>query len=309
MQLRDMRTLRELRSATPDGEAVRRLSDRALRAAAYNPDHSAAARAAAEAELRARNARAERWRIVAPGFVRAAHLERFGDAIFFGWTARLRMAAGALSLLFAAAWLAQISAGVTTFGAADWALIAALISAAAWGAMTAFRLPARIAVISTIHGRALRKMLARELKAYGHVFALEEGKPALVRDARDYRQLARRLTKRVGMNFHAALSPIPVRVTSAWRPMAAHLLADSSDAIIIDVSNTDDLLFAQREYPLERCVFVVLWGRLAEAEAALRANSIAAPCFHYAPDGEIQHRAAFRAAILSAMRTTHKVVS
>lgn len=307
MQLRDMRTLRELRSAAPDGEAVRRLSDRALRAALHNPDHSAAARAAAEAELRARNARAERWRIVAPGFLRAAHLEGRSDTIFFGWQARLRGGAGALGALLGAAWLAQIFVVAPAFIPVGWTLLAALVAAGAWSLLTALRLPARIAVISASIDPALRKMLARELKPYGHVFALGEGEPALVRDARDYRQLARRLTNRVGLNFRAALSPIPVRATHAWRPVVAHLLMDSSDAIVVDVSNGDDLLLIQREYPIERCVFVALWGKLAAAEAMLQANGIAAPCFHFAPDGEIQHRGAFRAAILDAMRATHKV--
>lgn len=307
MQLRDMRTLRELRSAAPDGEAVRRLSDRALRAAAYNPDHSAAARDAAEAELRARNARAERWRIAAPGFLRAAHLEGRSDTLFFGRPARLRVGAGAVSVLFAAAWLAQICGAAPGFGYSNWTLLTALISAGVWSLLTALRLPARLAVIATSRDRALRRMFARELKSYGHVFALEEGEPALVRDARDYRQLARRLTNRIGLNFRAALSPIPVRATHAWRPVVAHLLMDSSDAIVVDVSNGDDLLFIRRDYPIERCVFVALWGKLAAAEAMLQANGIAAQCFHYAPDGEIQHRDAFRVAVLSAMRATHKV--
>jgi len=238
--------------------------------------------------------------------LRAAHLERRGDALFFGWPARLRAGAGASSLLLAAAWLAQLFAFAPTFASANWTLLAALISLGAWSLLTALRLPARLAVIATSRDNALRQMLARELKAYGHVLALEEGQPALVRDARDYRQLARRLTNRVGLNFRAALSPIAVRATKAWHPIVAHLLMDSSDAIVVDVSSAD-LPLIQHEYAPGRCVFVALWGKLDQAEAALRSHDISAPCFHYAPDGEIQHRAAFRAAILSAMRATHKV--
>jgi len=54
-------------------------------------------------------------------------------------------------------------------------------------------------------------------------------------------------------------------------------------------------------------VFVALWGKLEEAEAALRERGISAVVHHYAPDGEIQRRPAFRAAMLAAMRATHHV--
>jgi hypothetical protein len=52
-------------------------------------------------------------------------------------------------------------------------------------------------------------------------------------------------------------------------------------------------------------VFVSLWGKTEEAQAALSRLGFANSCFHYAPDGEIQRRAEFRAAVLAAMRATH----
>lgn len=83
---------------------------------------------------------------------------------------------------------------------------------------------------------------------------------------------------------------------------------DSSDAIVVDLSDGGSWALAaciQAEGAASRCVFVALWGRLEEAEAALRAAGLSQRVFPYAPDGEMQRRPLFRAAMLEAMRATH----
>jgi hypothetical protein len=54
-----------------------------------------------------------------------------------------------------------------------------------------------------------------------------------------------------------------------------------------------------------RAVIVADWSNLEAAEAALQDWIANAPCFAYAPDGEIQRRGLFRAAMLAAMRAAH----
>ncbi|HRE45325.1 MAG TPA: hypothetical protein PKY87_15320, partial [Terricaulis sp.] len=87
MQLKDMRTAPALRADDPSREAAERLPDRVLIAAAQNPDHSDAGRAAAAAEARARNVSVTPWRLRVPGFLSAADLAK-GERLFFGWGRR-----------------------------------------------------------------------------------------------------------------------------------------------------------------------------------------------------------------------------
>lgn len=103
-----------------------------------------------------------------------------------------------------------------------------------------------------------------------------------------------------------------VRTSDAWWRMVVQLFLDSSDAIVVDLSQVTqgtawelDVIAAEGVTP--RCVFVALWGKLAEAEAALAQRGISASVHHYAPDGEIQRRGAFRAAMIAAMCATHHV--
>ena len=124
VHLGDMKTHRALRTATPTDDAVRRLSDRALRAAALNPDHSDAARAAAAAELRARGAGVERWRISAPSFLTPADLAR-GERLFFGVAAQSRRASGGVAIASGVGGVA--SAAVAFFTGVSSASIAALV--------------------------------------------------------------------------------------------------------------------------------------------------------------------------------------
>jgi hypothetical protein len=171
--------------------------------------------------------------------------------------------------------------------------------------------PARICLLGG-DDVALRRMLRSELRPFGHVARLDAPDAPVVRSAADYRALARRMDDRLRLNFAATVSPrapLSIRASTAWGPLVRQLLTDSSDAVMIDLSEGSDLLqvIADGNVALERCVFVTLWGRIDEAEAALRDAGIGAPCFFYAPDGEMQRRTAFRAALLNAMRATHGV--
>ncbi|MBC7769473.1 MAG: hypothetical protein H7124_11865 [Phycisphaerales bacterium] len=113
------------------------------------------------------------------------------------------------------------------------------------------------------------------------------------------------------LNLATALSAreaMPVRAAPHWRQLALQLIAASSDALVVDLTDGAAILDDVREEARQgRCVFVTLWGRIDAAEAALAAAGFDAPIFHYAPDGEIQRRRKFRAAMLTAMRATHRV--
>jgi hypothetical protein len=384
VQLQDMRTWAVLRADTPAADAAERLSDRALKAAAQNPDHSEAGRAAAAQAARARNVSVTPWRLRVPGFVAPADLAK-GDRLFFGWGRRVRVWSGAtiyLSLLgvFGAVVVQQLTLEshtrgeldpVEAFGRANAAMSVGYGFAYAFGAAilvwffaTIFRRkPARVLLLRKFNVRALsepvERMLAHELRPYGHVAALSDKfirrdrwgwvqgailsignplaflwfvvgmpirlvwrlfdrsamGPAVVLNARDYRNLARRLRDRLGLNAQVALvskEAFLVRTSDAWWQMVARLLMDSSDVIVVDLSQVTEgtaweLDAIQQEDALGRCVFVAIWGKLEAAGASLRARGIDAPIHAYAPDGEMQRRAPFRAAMLGAMRATHGV--
>jgi hypothetical protein len=137
--------------------------------------------------------------------------------------------------------------------------------------------------------------------------------PAVVLNARDYRNLARRLRDRIGLNIQVAMTSkeaFLVRTSDAWWQMVVRLFMNSSDAIVVDVSQVTEgtaweLDAIAAEGAASRCVFVSLWGKAEAARAELARRGIANACFHYAPDGEMQNRAQFRAAMLAAMRATH----
>ena len=367
VQLRDMRTVSALRAPAPSAEAAERLSDRALCAAAQNPDHSEAGRQAAAGAARARNVSLTPWRLKVPGFIKAGDLAK-GERLFFGWGRRIRVWSGAaiyfaLLALVAAAGLANAQGEAALSDDAASILGLALFTPFfVWFLATVFRRkPARVLLLRKFNVRALSeplsRMLARELRPYGHVATLSDKHirrdafgwvhgailslsnpialvwfvlglpirfvwrlfdrsamgPAVVLNARDYRNLARRLRDRIGLNAQVALvskEAFMVRTSDGWWRMSAQLLMDSSDVIVVDLSHVTagtawelDVIQAAKDTP--RCVFVALWGKLEAAEAELRARGIEAIVHHYAPDGEIQRRPAFRAAMLAAMRATH----
>ena len=316
VQLRDMRTVRALREAAPDPGAAERLSDRALYAAVENPDHSEAGRAAAAEALRARGLAPQRWRLAAPGFVRAQDLAN-GERAFFGWGRALRRALAAIAALSFVALM--VSLFVPLPSVAQFALAISGGAALLWLALTALRLhPARVVVLRRpTRDSALRRMIGRELRAYGHVIALGEGDEHAdpIANARQYRLFAQRLGDRIGLNLQAPLSraeTLACDPAPGWRDLAVQLLTGSGDAVIVDLSHIADepppeLAAIAEEGIGARCVFVALWGKADAAEAAVRAAGFAHPCFYYAPDGEMQRRPRFRAALLDAMRATHGV--
>ncbi|UPT61803.1 MAG: hypothetical protein M0D54_15560 [Hyphomonadaceae bacterium JAD_PAG50586_4] len=311
VQLQDMRTISALRAGSPHPDEVERLSDRALRAASLNPDHSEEARAAAAEALRARRLSAEPWRVQVPSFLGARDLER-SDALFFGWPRKLR---GGLALVAPLA----LAAGVV-FAFGPWAVSAALFGVGfaalvLWVGWLALRLkPARVCVVRPALRAArapLRSAVAGELRPYGHVVSLASGVEGLVvKSAADYRARALELGNRLALNLAnmgTRRETLALSASDAWRPLVLNLLLDSSDAIVVDLSDGGSWALAaiQAEGAVRRCVFVALWGRLEEAQAALRDAGLSPRVFPYAPDGEMQRRPLFRAAMLEAMRATH----
>lgn len=316
VQAQDMRTLGPLRTHAPARDAVERLSDRALRAAVANPDHSQAAREAAAEALRARRITLAPWRASVRGFVRAQDLVD-PRRTFFGWSWRRRVWAMSLTRLAALALIAVLASVGLDGPSIDPPVALALAGALAFGfawwlVIVAFRQrPARVLYHGAGEESPLRAMIRDELRVFGNVVRMAAPDAPIVRAAGDYRALARRMRSRVRLNLATALSSreaLPVAATPQWRGLTLQLIAGSSDAILVDLSDgaapLDDL---REEAQAGRCVFVTLWGRIEAAEASLAAAGIDAPCFFYAPDGEMQRRGRFRDAVIAAMRATHRV--
>ncbi len=333
MHLRDMRTLSGLQNGAPPEDEIRRMPDRVLRAAVQNPDHSEAARAAAEAELRARSITAERWRLVVPGFLRASDFEK-GEAKLRskgarGWRRAVLSLAITMPIPFAFSWpepfARELAGGVFVF---------VVLFVTLWLLLAAVRRhPVRVVLLRKLDQRHLSRPLDAAIRDdlidYGHIIEFSDRHlPATqlnqisaghgaVFNARDYRNLALRLGNRTALNVRAALSgkcALKVRCTQAWWRTVAHLLGDSSDVLLVDLSQVDtgapwELDVVQELGAERRAVFIALWGKLEEAEAALAARGINAVVHHYAPDGEMQRRPQFRAAMLAAARATHHVSS
>ena len=140
-----------------------------------------------------------------------------------------------------------------------------------------------------------------------------EASDGAVRSATDYRARVRAMRNLIGMNISAMLAPetLPLSASDGWRDMTFDVALTSSDAIVADLSQDTEqtLRLLAKSEALSRCAFVCIWGRLDDAEAALRRHQIDATCFYYAPDGEMQRRASFRAAVLAALRVTHGVIA
>jgi len=372
MQLKDMRTAPALRAEYPPRDAAERLPDRALIAAAQNPDHSAAGRAAAAEAARARNVTVTPWRLNVPGFLAPGDLDK-GQRLFFGWGRRVRVwsalacvlvlvvaiALGGVAVRQMAAteqaWVAQqivcaergacpsadnpivvvaldAETGASNTHAlspeeylvqlrspsADEGVLRAIVLgvfviasvlpfALLWLAATLFRRrPARLAVFapppSALTRAPLARFIRRELRPFGHVLLHAPDGP--IRSANGYRAAAILMANKLAMNLRAAHpSGVALRIGGAggWAPLTRALGEGSADALIVDLSQDADAALAALGANPARCVFVALWGKLDEAEAALHARGINAIVHHYAPDGEIQRRGAFRAGLLKAM--------
>lgn len=383
--LRKMRTLAGLRALKPDHGALAPLDAEDLAAAAENPDHSEAGRAAAVEAARERGLELMRWRLEVPGFVRPADLAR-GELLFFGWGRAVRAWSGRviylsflliLALAFVAEFLRdgslRLPPGATSGDQAVFAHvieevwgpsigIVTLAALLVWFFASAFRRrPARVLLLRKFNVRALsvplERMMARELRPYGHIASLSDKHlrhdnwgwlsmamlsisnplaaiwfvigapvrfiwrlfdrsrmgPVTVLSARDYRSLVRRLRDRIGLNVQIAVGAkeaFLIRTSDAWWRIVVRLLMDSSDAILVDLSQISEgtaweLEVIREEETAARCVFVSLWGKAEEAQSALARLGLPNTCFHYAPDGEIQRRAEFRSAMLAAMRATY----
>ncbi|MEQ1709049.1 MAG: hypothetical protein ABL864_12045 [Terricaulis sp.] len=379
--LRKMRTLAGLRALKPDHGALAPLDAEDLAAAAENPDHSEAGRAAAMEAARDRGLGLLRWRLKVPGFIDTADLAR-GELLFFGWGRAVRVWSGRaifayFALILVSAALTPGQAPMTTetrfwidvagmrFDSDDvFAVLglAGLSVMAIWFFASAFRRrPARVLLLRKFNVRALsvplERMMARELRPYGHIASLSDKYvrhdnwgwlsmamlsisnplaaiwfvigapvrfiwrlfdrsrmgPVTVLSARDYRSLARRLRDRIGLNVQIAVGAkeaFLIRTSDAWWRIVVRLLMDSSDAILVDLSQISEgtaweLEVIREQETAARCVFVSLWGKAEEAQSALARLGLPNTCFHYAPDGEIQRRAEFRSAMLAAMRATY----
>jgi hypothetical protein len=137
--------------------------------------------------------------------------------------------------------------------------------------------------------------------------------PAVVLNARDFRNLARRLRDRIGLNLQVAFTSkeaFLVRTSDAWWRQVIRLFFDSSDVILVDLTKVTagtawELDTIRDENLAARCVFIALWGQVEEAQAALAARGLTNACHAYAPDGHMVDRQRFRAAMLGAMSATH----
>jgi hypothetical protein len=180
-----------------------------------------------------------------------------------------------------------------------------------WLLLNLFRgKPARVSFLSLPRGRTkadVRKMLRRELRPYGHLIAVRDAVNGVSNDRR-LRSYAKRIGDKFAMNWHAAFArtgAMLVSATSDWRLATTQLLARSSDVLIVDLSNGAPEEWNVIQPQASRCVFVSAWGQHERAEATFAALGVPGQCFFYAPDGEIQRRSQFRAAMLAAMRAAH----
>ncbi|MFT3729536.1 MAG: hypothetical protein QM759_17065 [Terricaulis sp.] len=185
-----------------------------------------------------------------------------------------------------------------------WVLGATAIPLFFWLLACVFRSKAaRVAALNLRSTRAqsdMRKMMRRELRPYGYVIA---PCPKSGHDA-DVDKFAASLRHRFALNVrtlfanHATLSP-------SAGPAVTDVLARSSDVVIVDLSNGAPSDWSLIQPQAARCVFVSAWGQHEQAEAVFAGLNQPGQCFFYAPDGEIQRRGQFRAAMLAAMRAAH----
>lgn len=380
-RLRHMRTIAGLRGQDVHSNALGSLDPDALRAAADNPDHSEAGRAAASAALAASGETPGRWRLVVPGFIATRDLQR-GQKLFFGWGRAVRKWSGLsiyaiLGGVLALAALSPQQGPLTTetrfwfewFGVrldSDVLFttigLLTLAAIAVWFLASALRRkPARVLLLRKFNVRALsrplEKAISNEFRPFGHVASLSDKfirrdlfgwlsiatlslgnpiaalwfvigapirfiyrlfdrsgmGPAVVLNARDFRNLARRLRDRIGLNLQVALTAkeaFLVRTSDEWWRQVVRLFLNSSDVILVDLTKVTggtewELDAIRHENLAARCVFIALWGKGEEAEATLRERGLASACHCYAPDGHMVDRQRFRIAMLDAMSATH----
>jgi hypothetical protein len=227
-----------------------------------------------------------------------------GDKLFFGAGRTLRRSLGVLAGVAALALVGAIAAPALGVNVAPKIVLdvaaAASAFAALWFLASLFRLhPARLCLLrSNVQYGGDR--FTHDLRPYGHVIVYRD------RDAKapTARSVTSRLRNLLALNLRAMFCDRQTLTLDAARELTP-LLAQAGDALIIDLS-----IGAPRDWDLlqpqaSRCVFVSAWGQHEKAEAAFAALGLPGQCFFYAPDGEIQRRGLFRAALLEAMRRAH----
>jgi hypothetical protein len=185
--------------------------------------------------------------------------------------------------------------------AAPMVLGLALGFGAVWVLASLFRRhPARVCYVRAKGGHGGGRFI-RELRPYGHVIAYRTAGGA---GAVSPRALAPLLRNRFMLNLRALCSDQQTLTLDA-APALTRMLAQASDVVIVDLSDGAPPDWDAIQPEAARCVFVSAWGQHEQAEAALANLGANGQCFFYAPDGEIQRRAAFGGAVLEAMRAAH----
>lgn len=148
------------------------------------------------------------------------------------------------------------------------------------------------------HGGA---RFTRELRPFGHavVYRTSGGGRGAAPEA-----VAGALSNRVAMNLRALCADREVMTLKA-APDATSALVQASDAVIVDLSEGLPPDWNVIKPEARRCVLVAAWGQHERAEATFASLALPGQCFFYAPDGEIQRRSQFRAAVRAAMRAAH----
>ncbi len=136
--------------------------------------------------------------------------------------------------------------------------------------------------------------------------------PILVRDARDFRNFARRMIDRYGLNLEMERTQrkaIAVRTSDAWWQHVVLLLMHAADVIVVDVtevaSGTEwELQTMLTERVSERVVFIAREDEAADARASLQAHGFggrAQSLALYKKSGALVDSRAFRAEMRAAM--------
>lgn len=138
--------------------------------------------------------------------------------------------------------------------------------------------------------------------------------PPYVGSARDFRNLAKRLRDRIGLNIEVAMTSkeaFIVRAHDKWWKEVVALLMGSADIIVVDLSNVTtgtlwELERLDRLDMFEHAVFIAHEDRMADARsAAERFPGAAMKHIHsYNEVGDMADREAFRQAMLDTMSFT-----
>lgn len=149
------------------------------------------------------------------------------------------------------------------------------------------------------------------LRAAYRVFDRSRFGPAIVASARDYRNVARRLRDKGGLNLEVALTAkeaFIVRTTDAWWKQVVALMLNSADVIVADLSwVTEGTVWELNEINarafLGRTVFLAREDRVQDAYAAMDRFGVPhdKALFVYRALGDMVDQNGFRAAMVDAI--------